>query len=221
MLLFERIISLISPDECLACNEEGSVFCDACREAEIVAPASSCYHCGDITKDFATCLKCKNRSPLSHVWVASSYESFPRGLIHDFKFKAHRSAVTPIAEMCVATLPFLEGFIITHVPSSPPRIRERSFDHAKLLASRISRLQHLPHFSLLRRVKNVRQTGASKAERLRHMDGAFVSKSEYVIKGAKILLVDDVMTTGASLEEAARVLKMAGAKEICAVVFAR
>lgn len=155
------------------------------------------------------------------MWIAVSYEGYARELIHDLKFNAHRSTSGPIAGMCSAVLPVLHGFTATGLPTNSMHIRQRSFDHTKLIAKRIALTQKLPYYPLLRRVKNVKQTGSSRAERLQHMKNAFEPRSTYAIKGSKILLVDDVMTTGASIEEAARALKKAGAKEVCGIVFAR
>ncbi len=220
MFYFKKIISVIAPDVCIVCDDEGSLFCTACQESEVPLVASTCYGCGIITKDFETCSKCRRNSPLSNVWVVTKYDGIAKNLISELKFDSRRGATEPIAKLCLNILPIFEDFIVTHLPTSPQHIRSRGFDQAKLIAKDLARQRY--HYSpLLARIKNVHQTGSTKATRQKQLDGAFRARNKYMIKGSKILLVDDVATTGASLEEAARTLKKAGAKEVSAVVFAR
>lgn len=220
MLLIRKIISVIAPDECITCGYEGSLICEACTISEVPLAASTCYRCGEISKNFETCRKCRRKSPLSNVWVVSKYGGIAKDIVTELKFNSRRGAVEPTADLCLGILPILENHIITHLPTSPQHIRQRGFDQSKLLAKAISRRRY--HYSpLLRRVNPVHQIGASKAKRQKQLAGAFIAINKYLIKGSKILLVDDVATTGASLEEAARTLKRAGAKQVSAVVFAR
>jgi ComF family protein len=100
------------------------------------------------------------------------------------------------------------------------RLGSRGFDQSKLIAKSLARGRY-KYSPLLRRLKKIHQIGANKKQRQEQLAGAFMAVNKYLIKNAKILLVDDVATTGASLEEAARTLKKAGAKEVSAVVFAR
>lgn len=220
MLIIRKIISVIAPDNCIVCGDEDSLLCEACSLAEISLAASTCYHCGENTRNFETCTKCRRSSPLSNVWVVTRYDSVAKNLIGELKFDSRRGAVEPIAKLCGSILPILDGFIVTHLPTSPLHIRRRGFDQAKLIARSLSRGQY--HYApLLRRINKIHQIGASQATRRKHLKGAFLPINKYLIKGSKLLLVDDVATTGASLEEAARTLKMAGAKQVSAVVFAR
>lgn len=220
MQLLEKIISVIAPSVCLVCDDEGSLFCEACRQSEIVRVASTCYGCGEIANNFESCPRCRRTSPLAHVWVVAKYDGYVKDLIGELKFDSRRDASGPIAELCLEVLPLLEGVIVTHLPTSPLHIRRRGFDQARLIAKALARGRY--HYSpLLARIKNVHQIGASKVTRQKQLKGAFRARNKYLIKGSKILLVDDVATTGASLEEAARTLKKAGAKQVSAVVFAR
>ncbi|MEK7472381.1 MAG: phosphoribosyltransferase family protein [Patescibacteria group bacterium] len=167
-----------------------------------------------------TCQKCRQTSPLRHVWVVTKYKGLAKDLIGELKFDSRRDAAEPIAELCLSILPLLDNYIVTHLPTSSSHIRQRGFDQAKLIARLLARGRYR-YTPLLRRTKKIHQIGASKAIRKKHLAGAFIAINRYMIKNSKILIVDDVATTAASLEECARTLKKAGAKEVSAVVFAR
>lgn len=203
-----------------SCDNEGSLLCEACSISEVPFVASTCYSCGEITKNFETCRKCRRQSPLSSVWVVTKYEAIAKKLIHELKFYSRRGAAEPIALLGLGILPLPDGHIVTHLPTSSLHIRRRGFDQSKLIAKSLARGRY-KYSPLLRRLKKIHQIGANKKQRQEQLAGAFMAVNKYLIKNAKILLVDDVATTGASLEEAARTLKKAGAKEVSAVVFAR
>ncbi len=221
MTVFERLITLFTPDECMICDAEGLILCEACRASEILPLGSSCYRCGALTRDFSTCKSCLRHSPLARVWVASVYEEASRRIIHELKFEARRGAITSVAEQMLRCLPLLDGHIITFLPTASDHLRSRGFDQTKLIARYIGQRCNLPVYPLLYRNLKSHQVGASRSERINQIKNAFSSRSEHLIRGSKILLVDDVMTTGASMEEAARQLRKAGAREVSGVVFAR
>lgn len=220
MLIIRKIISVIAPDDCIVCGDEGSLLCEACSFAEVPLVASTCYRCGEFTNNFETCKKCRRTSPLSNVWAVTKYEGIAKNLIGELKFDSRRDATKPIAELCLSILPILDDVIITHLPTSPLHIRRRGFDQAKLIARALSRGRY-HYVPLLRRIKKIHQMGASQATRRKHLTGAFIAINKYLIKGSRVLIVDDVATTGASLEECARTLKKAGVKQVSAIVFAR
>ena len=97
----------------------------------------------------------------------------------------------------------------------------RGYDHAALLARELARHTELTTMPVLRRVGQTRQVGATRSQRLKQLEGAFYVRRPEEIQGKKILLVDDLVTTGATLEAAARCLRLAGARTVSAVVFAQ
>lgn len=221
MLIIERIISVIAPDTCLTCGQEGSLLCEACRQAELFRIPPSCYRCGSVNPEALTCPKCRRHSPLSYVWVVSRYEGVARKLIHEFKFQSRRGATEPIAEEISATLPLLPETLVVHLPTTTRHRRQRGFDQSQLIAKRLATLRDLKYADCLKRTKTIHQRGATRAKRLAQIKGVFTVKNPNLVRGKKILLIDDVMTTGASIEEAARTLRGAGAKEVAAAVFVR
>ena len=131
----------------------------------------------------------------------------------------------PISRWFVLTaecLPFLPGeVIVTHVPTASKRIRQRGYDHAQLLARALVREHKLTYLPLLTRAGSARQVGSTRGTRLVQLSDAFRIIQTDRIRGASVLLVDDIVTTGGTLEAAARCLKQSGANQIDAVAFAQ
>ncbi len=222
MFIVERLISAIAPHVCIICGAEGEVVCAWCLP-EIAPPIPErCYRCRAQTAHSQVCQKCRRQSRLGHVWVRTGYMDHARQLVHDFKFARKQAAAIPLARLMAECLPFLsDEVIVTHVPTATSRIRQRGYDHAVLLARALAREQKLPYAPLLLRQGKTRQVGASRKQRLGQLDGSFRPIKSEPLKGAHILLVDDIVTTGGTLEAAARCLKQAGAKQVDAVVFAQ
>jgi ComF family protein len=109
---------------------------------------------------------------------------------------------------------------VVHIPSAAERKRQRGYDHAEYIARKLARNSNLNFQKILGRHGNARQVGATREVRLKQLQGAFYVKNSN-INDKHILLVDDIVTTGGTLEAAAKVLRQAGAKQIDAVVFAQ
>lgn len=105
------------------------------------------------------------------------------------------------------------------VPSSPLRVRQRGFDHSVTLVKEVAKLSGLPHRNVLARTNDLRQVGASKKQRQEQIQGAFRLKRSRKEIPEHVILVDDVITTGATLSEAAKILKDAGVKQVDALTF--
>ncbi len=145
-----------------------------------------------------------------------------RELVKQLKFDRNQSSARVIAELMSEALPYLpESTILVHNPTSTKHVRERGYDQAKLLAAELASISKRRNLTLLSRINQVQQVGSKRRERLTQLQGAYRTLKPELIKGAYILLVDDVSTTGATIEQAALVLKQAGAKRVDAVVFAQ
>ncbi|MDQ3123974.1 MAG: hypothetical protein M3Q14_04820 [bacterium] len=138
------------------------------------------------------------------------------------KFKYSGEAADIIAKQLVNTLPALPpDTIIVHVPTATKHVRERGYDHAQRIARYLAAGLNLQHFALLARTSQARQVGASRQQCLSQMKSAFHPRHPKFINGAHVLMVDDVVTTGATIEAAAKTLRQAGARSIDAVIFAQ
>jgi len=138
------------------------------------------------------------------------------------KFSYSGEAADIIANELMNTLPALPPeTILIHVPTITSHVRQRGFDHTKRIARELSVLGGLEHQNVLGRLGQHRQVGASRQHRLNKVKDSFWVRRSYLVEGKQVLLIDDVFTTGATVDAAARVLKQAGATRIDAVVFAR
>ena len=156
------------------------------------------------------------------MFIVSPYGGLAKDLIEQVKFERAMAGSKDISQAMVDRLPlFPDGLIVCHIPTAPKRIRIRGYDQSLLIAKHLSKELKLQHSPLLARVGNARQLGSSRKERFGQAQKSYRINPKYKIKGETILLVDDVTTSGATMEAAASLLKKAGAKEVNGVVFAQ
>jgi len=155
------------------------------------------------------------------VFVATILDGVEERLLKAYKFDLQRQAAQPISEIMVQTISGKFDYdIVTWVPTASFRIRERGFDHAAVIAQNCGHHMGLSAKNVLDRFGRTRQLGATRAQRIEQMKHAF-STNAVDVAGKRILLIDDVMTTGASMASAARILKNSGAKQVDALVYAQ
>ncbi len=221
MALLERIINVVAPHSCLVCDTEGKLLCNWCLPDACPSLPSRCYRCKSITDNNRTCHKCRRVSALKHVWVRTEYNGTAKGLVYRLKFSGARAAAPIIADYMQETLPYIEPALLVPIPTATRRLRQRGYDHTHLLTRELSRTTGLQSVNALGRIGQSRQVGTKRTERYKQLAGAFRLAKSDAVRGAHILLVDDVVTTGATLEEAAKTLKQAGARTVDAVIFAQ
>jgi len=222
MSLLDTITSLYAPHECVGCRGEGAVLCAGCQEG--LSPAvRRCYRCHAADAESKTCSDCRRTSSLSRVQAACRYEKSAKDALWRLKFGNARSAANDIARTMAPLLEKLtdQNAIVVHIPTATSRVRMRGYDQAALIARACARQAELQHASLLRRVGQQRQVGLRREERLSQLEDAYQIRSESSVHKMHIVLIDDVVTTGATLEAAAKTLKRAGAKKVEAIVFAQ
>lgn len=213
----ERLIRLVAPHQCLGCGREGVVCCDGCQEENFTPMPSRCFRCRHLTAEYAACRSC--RSPLRHVWVTTEYDGLARQLLHSYKFQRARAAAATLGQSIAEALPYLPAdTTVTYVPTATKRMRMRGYDHAELVAQSVASLKNLPFQRLVARQTQSRQVGANRSVRLKQLEGAFRLVDEVP---ERVLIVDDVVTTGATLEAMAVLLRRAGARDVSAAVFAQ
>ena len=220
-MIISYILDLFAPEYCLECGAEGFIWCDYCRLSHEPIP-SRCFVCHKQTANFATCASCRNKTGLKAVYVYGEYKNLYKNLIVKFKFSSKRHAHKPIARAMADVLPFCPSKAITFVPipSSPTRARQRGFDHTVLLAKELSKIKNQNFANLLIRTNDIQQVGSNKKVRQTQIKDSFRLKRVIERLPEHVVLVDDVVTTGATLSEATRTLKKAGVKKIDAIVFA-
>ena len=210
MSFLESLASLLFPPRCAFCGKPG--VHGVCSECEKALP-----YCKTPLHERAEIGACL--APLK-------YEGIVREALLNYKFHAGQSRCTGFGDVLAQAV--AEHFggefdIVTYVPVSKKRKQERGYDQSYLLARETCRHWSVAPDTLLQKTKdNVAQSSlSSREERQKNVVGAYVAVNEDKIKGQRILLIDDILTTGATLREAARVLREAGAeKVICATLAA-
>ncbi len=222
MKLLETIISIYAPLECVGCAAEGEILCPNCIPL-LPAPDSRCYRCNRTTKHGRTCALCRADSALVSANAATIYQDVAKELILKLKFSRVQAAAEIMATIMAQQYSHLvaEDVLIVPVPTATKRVRNRGYDQAVLIARSFARQTGRRYCPLLLRVGSQEQIGAGKVQRQQQLHGVIRVKRPDRVRGARILLVDDVMTTGATLEAAAGGLVQLGAKAVGSLVFAR
>lgn len=221
MLLLEPIISIIAPHNCICCGNEGKLICSWCLPEAFSKIPSRCYRCYATLMDYKTCNKCRKVWRPKNVWVVAEYELCAKELIKKLKFARAKQAANIIAEEIDTTLPQLDKkTIIAHIPTATSRRRQRGYDQSELIAKSLARRRGMRHATLLFRQGQSRQVGSDRKKRQNQLNESFRFKAG-VSHVESILLIDDLLTTGATIEAATRVVKGAGVKKVYAAVFAQ
>jgi ComF family protein len=222
MSVIDHLLGLLAPYECLGCSAEGSPLCASCRR-RLPALPGRCYRCQRPSSGALTCSGCSD-GPCNpyRVLARTPYAGVAKELVSGLKFSGTRTAAKVMAACMLPLLPAdTSGALIVPVPTAASRVRGRGYDQAKLLARELSRQTGLPYLDCLARDGQTRQVGTSRRQRQLQLQGAFRVKRSGETKGADIMLVDDVSTTGATLEAAAAALDTEGAGRVSAAVFAQ
>ena len=168
-----------------------------------------------------TCITCRRVSPLYAVRAATRYEGSIKEVIWHLKFERAQAGAIPLARLLVVRLRLPAEAIVMPVPTSTRRVRQRGYDQTVLIARSLARRTKLPYMQALTRLGKQQQHTASRVQRLTQLATAFQIMRPQMVQGKHIILIDDVITTGATLEAAARTLKAAGAKRVSAAVCAQ
>ncbi len=226
MSIIDIFLAGLAPYNCLGCGVEGKLICGGCR-AGLPAVSERCYRCYAPSPASLTCNDCLTLSSPQSVRVVTIYKGVAKDILWKLKSGGAQAAAREMASLLLPlTKPNADTAISTptlvvHLPTATTRVRQRGYDQARLLARALARQARLSYADVLTRSGQSNQVGATRAERLVQLDGAFRVNSAWQVRGAHILLVDDVLTTGASFEAATKALRQAGAAQVDAIAFAR
>ncbi len=219
-------LDFLLPQTCLGCGREGELICSSCRDFLPELEPPYCPVCGLPLNTGQICPDCAGGGfVLNGLRAPFRFERLVREAVHQFKYQNLRSLAAPFAG-------FLAGYlhanplpveVIVPVPLHPRRLKERGYNQALLLAHELGLLTGLPvvNDDLIRRRHTPPQARtASLAERRQHMLALFACR-DGKLKGKKVLLLDDVATSGATLNGCAAALKQAGATSVWGLTLAR
>ncbi|QPJ66600.1 MAG: ComF family protein [Candidatus Nitrohelix vancouverensis] len=235
----EKLTQLVFPQSCIYCEGDrrggGSFLCLACEEDILCIDGPVCGVCGapaemsyDYPRENFECGACRRRP--CHFDRARSwgrYDAVLKKLMHFYKYRPQRGAVSELESLMRRSMPYdgatLENFHIVSVPLHKNKLKERQFDQAFLIARALAHYYGLPLANEW--VVKIRDTASqakkNRTERMKNVRGAFQALDGDAIKGRNILLVDDVYTTGATVNEVAKTLKSAGCASVYVFTLAR
>ena len=202
---------------CVFCGGEQGVICQTCTTNYLRPDLGRCKRCGKlILAEKIHCLDCeagKGPKYLDQVTAWGHYSGGLKDFIQKVKFKAHPRSIMqiarPFSDWAISQLPVVDGILA--VPMHSARLAERGFNQAEVLSSALHWELGLP---ILRGVERIESTSSqvplSRQERLQNLKGAFAVLQPEYFKGKSVWLVDDVTTTGATLEAVAEVLHGSG-----------
>lgn len=222
MSIVDRIVSLYAPHLCVSCGREGAVLCQVCIEN--LRPADEkCYRCAADSPRNMTCTKCCPYSPLVGVHALTDYDGPARNVLSKMKSERALSAAHEIASLMADRFgsAIADDVVIVPVPTARSRVRSRGYDHSVVVARALARQCGVSFAQPIERRGSKQQKGSDRSQRIKQLSGAYELRRSQGIKGRRVLVVDDVVTTGATLEEVGRILKAGGAEVVGAVVFAR
>jgi ComF family protein len=230
--VIDPLLAVVFPSCCPACgiaveHPMRGPLCDACWQRIAPAVAVRC-RCGRQLGDATRCGRCRRGlEPLSAGLSLGPYDGPLRVAIHELKYHGRRRVARRLADALVLAdarrLLLSQDAVLVPVPLHPRRERERGFNQAERLSASLAEslgLRHEPR-ALVRRLDTPSQTGLRSRDRRQNVAGAFAVRRRAAVANRPVILVDDVMTTGATARACARALREAGAAEVRVVVAAR
>lgn len=220
------------PTRCAICDEPDYLLCPSCqRKLPYIDSCRACKRCG-APFGAVQCSECNpvmleglglTSLPCTAAASAVMLDDNARRIVSVYKDSGERRLARVIAEiMCNYADPAWLGdpLSLSYLPASPTAFKRRGFDHAELIAHEASRILRTPCAMLLDRPKTLDQRALSRKDRAQNMEKAMKVRADAKIP-QRVLLVDDVYTTGSSLYAASKALSSAGAEEVFCLTFAR
>jgi ComF family protein len=215
------VLELLLPQRCVVCSVQGVQVCERCRAGLPRIGAPLCERCGAPTAwPVARCAECSGRRlAFASARAAVPYDDAVRALVREWKERGLRRLALLAADLVAGTVERPDGATLVPVPADRDRSLKRGHEPATQLARELGRRWELPVERLLRRTRaGQRQRGLSQADRRANVRGAFAAARQIQ---TRIVLIDDVYTTGSTVNAAASALRKGGARRVDVVTFAR
>lgn len=221
----QGLLDLIYPPHCINCNSHEGWLCPACLASVDLLHPPICAKCGRPINNGSLCPPCKEAPPqIDAIRSVARFGGPLREAIHWLKYRNLQALASPLGKLMADNWKAdpLPADLLIAVPLHPRRERERGYNQAHLLAEALGRETGLPVSKgiLSRRRETKSQVDLNAAERKANVHGAFHCEPGR-IDGRRIVLIDDVCTTGATLEACSIALRQAGAASVCGLTLAR
>ncbi len=233
--ILEKILEIVFPKKCLICSSGSNYLCEDCFSLIEIATHYYCPFCEKPSSFGKTCSSCQRNHYLDGLIFAADYnQAILQRVIHSFKYPPYlielknSLSLLIISHFKLSNNKFFENFsdfIFVPVPSHYSKIKKRGFDHTKELTQTLVKALKAKYCLDLvtKKRKTVPQIQLSKEERQSNLLGAFeINKNiNFSVKNKNFLIIDDVFTTGATMDEIAKILKQNGAKKVWGLCVAR
>lgn len=219
-------LDLLFPPQCVGCGAFGEFICNSCLRALPRIQPPVCPLCGKPQPQGALCPGCWGwRHAVDGIRSPFSFDGTIRQAVHSLKYRNLRALAKPLAHLMAQYLQLnpIPADVLVPVPLHRRRLRERGYNQSDLLARDISAVIGLPvdGLSIVRRTDTPPQARTTSAEQRRqNVAGAFAARQRG-LNGKRVLLIDDVCTSGATLDSCAAVLKRAGAAAVWGLTLAK
>ncbi|MBI4302201.1 MAG: ComF family protein [Chloroflexi bacterium] len=220
-----QALDLLFPPRCVSCGQEGALICSTCIASFIPIRPPLCSHCGLPHPEGGRCPVCAEKlGPLDGLRSLFTFEGVMRQAIHSFKYQNLKGLAPTLGQLLFNYWKAnpLPAQVVVPVPLHQHRLRYRGYNQSALLAQELGQLTSLPVVdkALLRTTNTPPQAQATTAaQRRSNIKEAFLCQKG--LEGKAVLLIDDVCTTGATLEACALALKEAGATSVWGLTLAR
>lgn len=227
------VLDFIYPKRCVVCKKLGNYICENCFVKLSFDASSLCLVCDKPSFNNLTHPICRKKYTIDGCFSAISYNKIVQKLIYSFKYKPYLSDLeNTLTELFYESIIQNEnfqkliadgGWFMVPIPLSEVKLRKRGYNQSEILAKALSKKFKNQTYNLLKRIRDTKtQFKLSKNDREKNMKGIFaIVKSKSSILNQNIFLVDDIVTTGATLKEAAKALKRNGAKKVFGLTLAR
>ena len=224
--LLWRVLDWVYPPFCCGCGQIGKEICPACWESiKLLSGQITCISCGKLIERGSLCTDCQTNPPIfDQLKSWALYEGAVRSMVTGIKFERKLGLIPyliePLAEAISTWEPNVDW--ITAVPLGRRRQHERGYNQSALIAEKVAGKLKISYSNeLLFRVRETHtQVGLNADERRQNMVDAFTAEPSFC-RGKSVLLIDDIATTGATLNACAKALRAAGAEEIFCFTVAR
>lgn len=228
--MIDRLVGWFAPHICEGCGLLGKPLCDSCNFDTISTKYIKCIDCDsevrptDLVNYGNMCHLCREKLPFEAVYIVGKREGVLKKLVGNFKYFSRRQSSKAVANLIYSKISNLvsEDLVIVYVPTAPSHIRERGFDHMKLVAKDLSRMGGWSVLPALKRLDNKSQHNSNRLMRQIQAVDTFAIKSVHSGRlHRSVLLIDDIYTTGSTAGAITKMLKKNGVKKVWLAVAAR
>lgn len=233
---FKSIADIVFPAYCLSCNTKLDIYekflCTSCSELIVPISGKTCSKCSKQLPEYSgktkVCEDCRQiKWHFKKCEAITYYDKIIKKILHEVKFKKRPKYLNIFDKLLSNSVKNLlinvKPDIVVPVPSDKKTLRERTFNQATVISRKVSKISGIKlEEKILKKPQHIyRQSHLNRKERQKNIENAYSLHAQADVKDRHILLVDDIYTTGATLNACSRELKRAGAKKITCLTIAR